>query len=58
LRGFVRRRILAGAVGNGDSFSTDTSLANLGALRAEALLVVPAMAISMLLAERFFGADR
>ena len=31
---------------------------NLGALRTEALLFVPAMAIGMLLAQRFFGADR
>lgn len=39
-------------------FCPGPSLANLGALRAEALLFVPAMAIGMLLAQRFFGADR
>jgi uncharacterized membrane protein YedE/YeeE len=98
LRGFVQRRILAGAVGVyglgmlvlrrfdglklpvvGSSpidrrlvigaaifglgwgfggFCPGPSLANLGAFRAEALLFVPAMAIGMLLAQRFFGADR
>jgi len=39
-------------------FCPGPSLANLGALRIEALLFVPAMAIGMLLAQRFFGADR
>lgn len=39
-------------------FCPGPSLANLGALRAEALLFVPTMAIGMLLAQRFFGADR
>jgi uncharacterized protein len=39
-------------------FCPGPSLANLGAFRAEALLFVPAMAIGMLLAQRFFGADR
>ena len=34
------------------------ALANLGALRIEALLFVPTMAIGMFLAQRFFGADR
>ena len=34
------------------------SLANLGALRIEALVFVPAMAMGMFLAQRFFGADR
>lgn len=34
------------------------ALANLGALRVEALVFVPAMAIGMLLVQRFFGADR
>jgi hypothetical protein len=33
-------------------------LANLGALRIEALVFVPAMAIGMLLAQRAFKADR
>ena len=39
-------------------FCPGPALANLGALRAEALLFVPAMAIGMLLAQKFFGADR
>jgi uncharacterized membrane protein YedE/YeeE len=39
-------------------FCPGPSLANLGALRTEALLFVPAMAIGMLLAQRVFKADR
>jgi uncharacterized membrane protein YedE/YeeE len=39
-------------------FCPGPALANLGALRIEALLFVPTMAIGMLLAQRFFGADR
>lgn len=39
-------------------FCPGPALANLGALRIEALLFVPAMAIGMLLAQRFFGAER
>ena len=39
-------------------FCPGPALANLGALRVEALLFVPAMAIGMLLAQRFFGANR
>jgi len=39
-------------------FCPGPALANLGALRVEGLLFVPAMAIGMLLAQRFFGADR
>jgi uncharacterized protein len=39
-------------------FCPGPSIANLGALRIEALLFVPAMAIGMFLAQRFFGADR
>jgi uncharacterized membrane protein YedE/YeeE len=39
-------------------FCPGPALANLGALRAEALLFVPAMAIGMFVAQRFFGADR
>src|SRR6266576_7062519 len=39
-------------------FCPGPALANLGALRIEALLFVPAMAIGMFLAQRFFGADR
>ena len=38
-------------------FCPGPALANLGALRIEALLFVPAMVIGMLLAQRFFGAD-
>src|SRR6266480_7255667 len=39
-------------------FCPGPALANLGALQVEALLFVPAMAIGMLLAQRFFRADR
>lgn len=39
-------------------FCPGPSLANLGAFRVEALVFVPTMAISMLFAQRFFGADR
>jgi len=39
-------------------FCPGPSLANLGALRIEALVFVPAMAMGMFLAQRFFGADR
>jgi uncharacterized protein len=39
-------------------FCPGPSLANLGALRVEALVFVPAMTIGMLLVQRFFGADR
>jgi uncharacterized protein len=39
-------------------FCPGPSLANLGALRVEALVFVPAMAIGMLVAQRVFGADR
>jgi len=39
-------------------FCPGPALANLGGLRVEALLFVPAMAIGMFLAQRFFGADR
>src|SRR6266513_2078453 len=38
-------------------FCPGPALANLGALRFEALVFVPAMAIGMFLAQRFFGAD-
>lgn len=59
----INRRLVIGAaifgVGWGlGGFCPGPALANLGALRAEALLFVPAMAIGMLLAQRFFGADR
>jgi uncharacterized membrane protein YedE/YeeE len=39
-------------------FCPGPALANLGALRVEALLFVPAMTIGMLVAQRFFKADR
>ena len=39
-------------------FCPGPALANLGALRVEALLFLPAMAIGMFLAQRLFGADR
>lgn len=39
-------------------FCPGPALANLGALRAEALLFVLTMVIGMFLAQRFFGADR
>jgi uncharacterized membrane protein YedE/YeeE len=39
-------------------FCPGPALANLGARQVEALLFVSAMAIGMLLAQRFFGADR
>ena len=59
----IDRRLVIGAaifgVGWGlGGFCPGPALANLGALRAEALLFVPAMAIGMFLAQRFFGADR
>jgi uncharacterized protein len=39
-------------------FCPGPSLANLGALRLEALVFVPTMAMGMLFAQQFFGADR
>ena len=39
-------------------FCPGPALANLGALQIEALFFVPTMVIGMLLAQRFFGADR
>jgi uncharacterized membrane protein YedE/YeeE len=39
-------------------FCPGPALANLGAFRLEALVFVPAMAIGMLFAQQFFGADR
>ena len=59
----IDRRLVIGAaifgVGWGlGGFCPGPALANLGALRTEALLFVPAMALGMLLAQRFFGADR
>jgi uncharacterized membrane protein YedE/YeeE len=59
----IDQRLMIGAaifgVGWGlGGFCPGPSLANLGALRIEALVFVPAMAIGMLFAQRFFGADR
>src|SRR5882724_2130333 len=59
----IDRRLVIGSgifgVGWGlGGFCPGPALANLGALRVEALLFVPAMAIGMFLAQRFFGADR
>ena len=61
--GPIDRRLVVGAAIFGlgwglGGFCPGPALANLGALRLEALLFVPAMAIGMLLAQRFFGADR
>ena len=58
----IDRRLIIGAAIFGlgwglGGFCPGPSLANLGALRVEALLFVPAMAIGMLFAQRFFGAD-
>ena len=59
----IDRRLVIGAtifgIGWGlGGFCPGPSLANLGALRIEALVFVPAMAIGMSLAQRFFGADQ
>jgi uncharacterized membrane protein YedE/YeeE len=59
----IDRRLVIGAaifgVGWGlGGFCPGPALANLGALRLEALIFVPAMTIGMLIAQRFFGADR
>ena len=58
----IDRRLVIGAaifgVGWGLSgFCPGPALANLGALRIEALVFVPAMAIGMVAAQRIFGAD-
>ena len=58
----IDRRLVLGAAIFGlgwglGGFCPGPALANLGALRAEALVFVPAMAIGMLLVQRFFGAD-
>ncbi len=60
--GPINRQLVIGAaifgIGWGRSgFCPGPSLANLGALCVEALVFVPAMAIGMLVAQRFFGAD-
>ena len=59
----IDRRLVIGAMIFGlgwglGGFCPGPALANLGALRPEALLFVPAMAIGMFVAQRFFGADR
>ena len=59
----IDRQLVIGAtifgVGWGlGGFCPGPALANLGALRIEALLFVPTMAIGMLLAQTLFGADR
>ena len=58
----IDRRLVIGAaifgVGWGlGGFCPGPALANLGALRVEALVFVPAMTIGMLIAQRFFAAD-
>lgn len=59
----IDRQLVIGAaifgVGWGlGGFCPGPALANLGALRVEALVFVPTMAIGMLFAQQFFGADR
>jgi len=59
----IDRQLVIGAaifgVGWGlGGFCPGPALANLGALRIEALIFVPAMAMGMFLAQRFFRADR
>ena len=59
----IDRRLVIGAAifGMGwglGGFCPGPALANLGALRTEALVFVPAMAIGMFFAQRIFGVDR
>jgi uncharacterized protein len=59
----IDKRLIIGAaifgVGWGlGGFCPGPALSNLGALRAEALVFVPMMAIGMMIAQRFFNADR
>lgn len=59
----IDRRLVIGAAIFGlgwglGGFCPGPSLANLGALRMEALLFVQAMAIGMVCAQKFVGADR
>jgi hypothetical protein len=56
-RGLVIGAAIFGVGWGLGGFCPGPALANLGALRVEALLFVPPMAIGMLLAQRFFGAD-
>ena len=59
----INRRLVIGAaifgIGWGlGGFCPGPALANLGALRLEALVFVPAMAIGMVIVQRFFKTDR
>ena len=59
----IDRSLLAGAAIFGlgwglGGFCPGPAIANLGTLRVEALVFVPAMAIGMLIVQRFFRADR
>jgi uncharacterized membrane protein YedE/YeeE len=59
----IDRRLVIGAAIFGlgwglGGFCPGPALANLGALRVEALVFVPAMTIGMLFAQQFFGADQ
>ena len=59
----IDRRLVIGAaifgVGWGlGGFCPGPALANLGALRIEAMIFVPMMALGMVVAQRFFGADQ
>jgi len=59
----IDRRLIVGSAIFGlgwglAGFCPGPGLANLGALRPEALVFVPTMTIGMLLAQRFLGADR
>ena len=59
----IDRQLIIGAaifgIGWGlGGFCPGPALANLGALRTEAAIFVPAMAAGMFLAQRIFGADR
>ena len=59
----IDRRLMFGAAIFGlgwglGGFCPGPALANLGALRNEVLISVPAMTIGMLLAQRLFAADR
>ena len=58
----IDRRLVIGAAIFGvgwalSGFCPGPSLANLGALRIDALVFVPAMAIGMIVAQQIFGAD-
>ncbi|MFT3870865.1 MAG: hypothetical protein QM715_20625 [Nibricoccus sp.] len=58
----IDRRLVLGSIVFGvgwgmSGFCPGPAIASLGALRMEALVFVPAMAVGMLIAQRFFGAD-